>query len=589
MPTVNPNGELPFDEIAAAFSKHTKERPLIFKINPTYQDEVGKEIEKVPAPSSKIFPQGELNIGDFDQGNLGDCFLISALNALLIHENGAKVLAGCIKDLSEYTHIFGNEVNNQVMVRVFSSYIEEDRTSPECNQLKQTVGYLMFDKAVFLTDKRAIGFPIAQLIEQALSYGNNLAGIFEDSRIYAYHQAVVYQALFGEDEDTVRSNTFYNNMNSVAFYQLADDTKQPILISELTRHYPGNEQPGELNYLMIENFVKAKAHFNDLIKQFWPKTSDAYSKRLSDFSNFVAAALKRCQDAPDPHFQIFINSLHDYGLGVLNNNYLSTEELNIIQRISNAFDNHHVVTMATKKELDNVSGQQQVTNEPLALGVVGSHAYAIVGAVHSKKIGEDDYYFLPVYNPWGASNPYGVSYTEPNSFSQLASDSSASKNNKGQLNKLWEIETVAIKLQEQKTVISNPTSKNLFSFFNALIKNYPSTKTQDRLLPTETDKSRFDLEFKHFVKVAKHYSISSTAINENTAGILSRQALETIASTGKSLNQCRPVNFDSQFELTSTKDIIQSRCQMLQTKPSDLVARLPAENLINEEEPKLHI
>jgi hypothetical protein len=474
MPLVNAHGEMPLEEIVAAFRKHTAERPLIFKINPTYRSDATAEIEKVPAPQEKIFPGGELKRGDYSQGALGDCYLISALNALLAHEHGTKVLAGCIKDLTEYTSILGNHVANQVLVRVFYAY----EKNPD--QIEHAVGYLLFEKSVFRTDKRAIGFPIAQLFEQAFSYGFNLTRLSES---LSYE---VYKALFGEHDETVRVNTHVNQIDIAAFYQLAIPPYkgQAKIFLSLSRFHPDNPEPGITDYDLTNKFLNLKKnHLNVLMQQYWPKVTDDNSKQLADFMSFAVAARDLPEYKTNPASQFFIDSLIDHGLGLLKSSYVSETHKIMLKTVNDAFNAHHLVTLQTRNELEGTNGHA-ITSEPLALGMVGKHCYAVVGPVYGEKIGENDYHFVPIHNPWGRTSPYGVSYT----------------------------------------------------------------RHGDQLLPAAIENSEFGLELKHFGKVVAECNVSNTIIDANTPNLLSRQALKAIADSEKSLNQFVQINYDTAFK-----------------------------------------
>lgn len=175
IPPVKPFGQLPLPEIFAAFKTNSAERCLIFDVEPKAQV-AGDASSEVKLPEKEpftqpIFSENPIPVKfDVQQGAIGDCYFLATVASILQQPNGAQLIAGCMRDLSEPYQLSNGEYttlgkalglvdDQKILVRFFAS---------------QSVAYALVDKSEIIGDYRAQSPLYIQILEKAY------AGIFKE-------------------------------------------------------------------------------------------------------------------------------------------------------------------------------------------------------------------------------------------------------------------------------------------------------------------------------------------------------------------------------------------------------------------------
>lgn len=314
------------------------------------------------------------NIRDIEQGELGDCYLLAGLIAV-VNLNPEKIMK-IMRDNGDGTvtvRFMRREVQEDGSRHYVPHYVTVRKTIPVC------VGSEMdaFSRGAFWV----------KMMEKAYAASGLYLGKGREMNKWDYQ--VVKQYI-----DTVESGVAYGDIsggNPGLFISLllGRDSEEHFPVINRTRHtgirfkkvqhsVNGTRRNQEMQ--PVRRFSTGKkassGHRNHLSRRINERRSKSAGMIDFDISYIEAAILEN------------IRQMQDW--------YYTAEELKLYEDIDTALQDTFYVTFGTKYLGGKRTGKNGETESE---GLVGEHAYAILGT-HAEWVNGREYLFLLVMNPW---------------------------------------------------------------------------------------------------------------------------------------------------------------------------------------------
>lgn len=367
--------------------------------------------------ASRLFPNDPTS-GDIKQQQIGDCYLLAGVLAILARQGGPKTIAGMMK-----------EVNGRVIVRLYDT--------------TQTARYVSIEKSIRKNEEKHNGGAIwATLLEKAYAAASFVeenkpdpktkdtpkgAGKFVSgyAKLHAGGKSSdVFKVLLGGNAERKEfSTTRFDSGPGMKFLQLwtleetgkVHETMRADLLDKIF------EGDGEL----FMSFLHWRTNY---VKNQWDVLLDSRGDIKNDKDELVRRTVLR-QDDLAKFFVDFslekrcATKLVDYVQrhnllpGKRGSGVYTERQITNFDRIKRALAEHKPVALGTTKMVGAVSsGKGKSAGEAMGKGLVGGHAYAVIS------LREDA---LPPFRKWiRIRNPWGDTGRE---YYQASPDSNVLK------------------------------------------------------------------------------------------------------------------------------------------------------------------
>ena len=393
-------------------------------------------------------------IKDVEQGRLGDCYLLAALNTIM--STSPEVIRECMKDNGDGTvtvRFFTDRVNGEKQKPI---YVTVEKTVPTWKEYggdcyaQGTLWVQMIEKAYAASGLRKKNNEEKKRREDQLSYediAGGFSGIFllrllgrPSKDTYKITSSVRNGIAVKTILDRIPASAQINNWPEHAsitkkpltelLHELLTDDAQRTQLKTVNRYNPADDQlvaefDKKLNQLklhlcLINDVAVAKEkpiekitdaeelrtwlrQIKEIIRTYRnkPRKIDSFLRETLDQHKYDDFELDEFNKTVDQ----LIQRLDVNWQPVKTDNIYTEDELHGYNRISEELKEGNYLTVGTRKLSDNKKG---LNGESERAGMVGTHEYTIMGT-KEQVIGGVTHKYVMLLNPWAT---HGVVYKE---------------------------------------------------------------------------------------------------------------------------------------------------------------------------------
>jgi hypothetical protein len=353
-----------------------------------------------------LFKKGTLDVGDINQEKVGDCWYLAALVSILDHPKGSELLKRTMVDVGK----------GKVVVRLFDGELK-----PHYLQVQKSILWHSGSGKLHVSGIGKTGLWAAMLEKAAccVTQASQRKVIDPDSPNYANieggHGDHAYRMLLGVPTRAV-AMAGLNQVGAPVGKTSATDHIGQLFATGNWGIMPEKDKGNldALNAVFGWNKMSAlqwQAILKDLQKRRSPLVVGAF--KLTDPAG-IANFLKLMQMPGATGLpQSIANELaafakkHSIASGDTGTGTYSAGALSLFGTIKNKLATRCMVSAGTVKDVGPVEGRGKSAGEEMSRGMVGKHAYAVLGTFEENVMLKRKW--VKIANPW---NTYGRGYSD---------------------------------------------------------------------------------------------------------------------------------------------------------------------------------